>query len=150
MHRLISSCLQLSDPSSHSLYSESCGEAVALKQLAFSSWKAKSTEGNFRSFHKARNKCVATLKRTRKQRLSNLKNELSKLSPSYKTLWCLVKSVSCVCSPSLTSNGTTANSAREKAECLKSVFGGHIWRPNLTRFYSQLMSSYSPIQCVGS
>ena len=52
-------------------------------------------------------------------------SELSKLSPSFKTWWCLVKSFSGVCSPStrsLFSNGTTANSTREKAECLNSVF----------------------------
>ena len=35
MHRFISSHLQLSFPSSHTCCTESCGEAVALKQLAF-------------------------------------------------------------------------------------------------------------------
>uniref|UniRef100_A0A8C4PWQ9 Solute carrier family 48 member 1a n=1 Tax=Eptatretus burgeri TaxID=7764 RepID=A0A8C4PWQ9_EPTBU len=36
MHNFIPSRLQLSYPSSHFWFSESCGEAVALKQLAFS------------------------------------------------------------------------------------------------------------------
>ena len=72
--------VQLSYPSSHSWYSESCGEEVALKQLAFSSWKANPTEGNHRSCHKARNKCVSTFSTVRKQHLPNLKNELSNLS----------------------------------------------------------------------
>ena len=48
MHKLIPSRLQLSYPSFHSWYSESCGEAVALKQRAISSWKANPTEGNLR------------------------------------------------------------------------------------------------------
>ena len=46
---------------------------------------------------------VSTLRRARKQHLSNLKNELSNLSPSSKTWWHLVKSVSGVCSPSIPS-----------------------------------------------
>ena len=40
MYRLIPFHLQLSYPSSHPWYTESCGESVALKELAFSSWKA--------------------------------------------------------------------------------------------------------------
>ena len=62
MHRFIPSHLQLSYLSSRSWYTESCGEAVVLKRLAFSSWKANPTEGNLRSFHKACSKCVSTLK----------------------------------------------------------------------------------------
>ena len=58
MYRFIPPCLKLSCPSSHSWSSESCGDAVVLKQLAFSSCETNPTEGNLRSFHKARNKCV--------------------------------------------------------------------------------------------
>ena len=50
---------------------------------------------------------------------------ISNLSPSSKSWWCLVTSVSGGCSPSipfLTSNVTTAISACENAECLNSVF----------------------------
>ena len=111
MHRSIPSHLQLSYPSSHPRYSQSCGEEVALKQLAFSSWKINLTNGNLRSFHKACNKCMSTLRRARKH-LSNLKSKLSNFSPSSKTWWHLVKTVSGVCSPSipsLTSNRTTAD-----------------------------------------
>jgi len=82
-----------------------------MKQLAFSSWKANLTQGNLSTFHKTRNKCVSTLRRARKH-LSNLKNELSNLSPSCITWWHLVKSVSGVCSPSIpsfSSNGITAD-----------------------------------------
>ena len=49
----------------------------------------------------------------------------SNLSPSSKSWWHPIKSVSGVCPPSipsLTSNGHTADTAREKAECLNSVF----------------------------
>ena len=53
MHRFITSHLQLSYPSSHPWYTEACGEAVGLKQLAFASWKTNPTEGNLSSFHKA-------------------------------------------------------------------------------------------------
>uniref|UniRef100_A0A8C4QIL8 AVL9 homolog (S. cerevisiase) n=1 Tax=Eptatretus burgeri TaxID=7764 RepID=A0A8C4QIL8_EPTBU len=133
----ILSCLQLSYPSSHSWYSESCGEAVALKQFSFSFWKANLTEGNLRSFHKARNECASSFRRARKH-LFDLKNELSNLSPSSKTQRHLVKSVSGVCSssiPFLTSNGSTANSAREKAECLNSVFASKSCPPNLPSLY---------------
>ena len=91
MHRFIPHHLQLSYPFSCSWYSKSSGEAVALKRIALSSWKANLTEGNLRSFHKACNKCVSTIRRARKQHLSNLKNELSNLSPSSKTWWRLVK-----------------------------------------------------------
>ena len=93
--------------------------------LAFSSWKANLTDGNLGSFHKARNKCMSILRGATKQHQSNHSNALSNLSSSSKTWWCLVKSVSAVCFPSipsLTSNGTTADSAREKAECFNSVF----------------------------
>ena len=76
----------------HPWYIESCGEAFALKQLAFSSWKANPTKGNFSSFHKTHNKCVSTHRRARKQYLSNLKNELSNLPPSSKSWWHFVKS----------------------------------------------------------
>ena len=62
------------------------------------------------------------LGRARKQHPSNLKSELSSLSPSSKSWWCLIKCVSGGCSPSITSNGHTADTAREKAECLNSVF----------------------------
>ena len=65
MHRLIPSHLQLSYPSSRPWITEACGEAV-VKQLAFASWKANPTEGNLNSFHKARNKCVSTLRRAKK------------------------------------------------------------------------------------
>ena len=133
MHRFIPSRVQLSYPSSRPWYTEACGEAVVLKQLAFASWKANPTEGNLSSFHKARNKCVSTLKRARKQHLSHLKSELSNLSPSSKSWWHLVKSVSVVCSssiPSLTSNGRTAETAQEKAEYLNSVFAYKSYIPN--------------------
>ena len=125
MHRFIPSRLQLSYPSSRPWFTEACGEAVVLKQLAFASWKANLTEGNLSSFHKAQNKSVSTLRRARKQHLSKLKSELSNLSPSSKCWWCQIKSVSGVCSPSiasLTSTGRTADTAREKSECLNSVF----------------------------
>ena len=52
------------------------------------------------------------------QHQSNLKIEASYLSPSPETRWHLVKSASGVCSPSIpspSSNGTTTDSAREKA-----------------------------------
>ena len=103
MHKFIPSRLQLFYPSSRPWYTETCGKAVVLKQLAFASWKANLTEGNLSSFHKARNKCVSTLRRDRKHHLSNLKSELSNLSPSSKSWWHLVKSVSGVCSPSIPS-----------------------------------------------
>ena len=125
IHRFIPSRLQLSYPSSRPWFTEACGEAVVLKQLAFVSWKANPTEGNLSSFHKARNKCVSTLRRARKQHLSHLKSELSILSPSSKSWWHLIKSVSGVSSPTIpshTSNSRTADTAREKAECLNSVF----------------------------
>jgi len=48
----------VSYPSSLPWYTEAGGEAVVLKQIAFASWKANTTEGNLSSFHKARNKCV--------------------------------------------------------------------------------------------
>ena len=51
MHRFIPSRLQLSYPSSHPWFTEACGEAVGLKQLAFASGKANQTEGNPSSFH---------------------------------------------------------------------------------------------------
>ena len=88
---------ELSSPSSRPWFTEACGEAVVLKQLAFASWKANPTEGNLSSFHKARNKCVSTLRRARIQHLSKLKSELSNLSPSSKSSWRLIKSVSGVC-----------------------------------------------------
>ena len=125
MHRFIPSRLQLSSPSSHPWFTEACGKAVVLKQLAFASWKANPTEVNLNSFYKAQNKCVSTLRRARKQHLSKLKSELSNLSPSSKSWGHRIKSVSGVCSPSipsLSSNGCTADTAREKAECLNSVF----------------------------
>ena len=100
IHRFIPFHLQLSYPSSHPWFTGACGEAVVLKQLAFASWKANPTEGNLSSFHKAQNKCVSTLRRARKQHLSNLKSELSNLSPSAKSWWRLVMSVSGACSPS--------------------------------------------------
>ena len=53
MHIFIPSLPQLSYPSSRSWFSESCDEAAALKQLAFSSWKENPTKGNLRSFNKA-------------------------------------------------------------------------------------------------
>ena len=80
-HRFIPSRLQLSYPSSCKWYTEDCGKEVVLNQLAFTSWKANPTEGNLSSFHKARNKCVSTLRRARKQHLSNLKSGLSNPSP---------------------------------------------------------------------
>ena len=125
MHRFIPSRLQLSYPSSLPWFTEDCGEAIVQKQLAFASWKANPSEGNLSSFHKAWNKCVSTLRRGREQHVSNLKSELSNLSPSSKSWWCLVRSVSGVCSPSipsLTSNGRTAETTREKAEFLNWVF----------------------------
>ena len=134
MHRLIHSRLQFSYPSSSPWFTEACSEAVVLKQLAFASWKANPTEGNLSSFHKARNKCVSTLRRAKKQHLSQLKSELSNLFPNSKSWWCLIKSVSGVCSPSLTSNGRTADTAREKAECVNSVFAlkSCVWNPSLS------------------
>ena len=125
MHRFIPSRLQLSYRSSHPWYTEACGETVVLKQLSVTSWKANPTESNLSSFYKARNKCMYTLRRVRKQHLSNLKSKLSNLSPSSKSWWCLIKSVSGACAPSipsLTSNGHTADTAREKAECLNLLF----------------------------
>ena len=124
MHRFIPSRLQLSYPSLRPWFTEACGEAVVLKQLAFASWKANPTEGNLSSFHEARNKCVSTLRRARKQHLSHLKPKLSNLSPSSKSWWCQITFVSLLCSPSipsLTSNGSTADTTREKAECLNSA-----------------------------
>ena len=114
-------------PSSHSWFSESCGEAVALIQLTFSSSKASPREGNLRSFHKARNKCVSTLRRARKQRLSNLKIELSNLSHSSKTWWCLVKSVSGVCSPSLPSLTSNSTTWRIPSRCLPLETNFEMW-----------------------
>ena len=70
------------------------------------------------SFHKARNKCVSTLRRARKQHLSNLKSEPSKLSPSSKSWWRLIKSVSGVCSPP----SPLLPQMATLAECLNSVF----------------------------
>ena len=131
-HRFIPSSLQLSNPSSCPWFTEACGKAAVLKQLAFTSWKANLTEGNLSSFHKAQNKCVSPLRRARKH-LSNLKSELSNLSPSSKSGWCLVKSVSGVCSPSipsLTSNGRTADTSREKAKCQNSLFVSKSCVPN--------------------
>ena len=49
---LMPSHLQLSYSSSHPWYTESCGEAVTLKQLAFSSWKANLTKGNLSEVQK--------------------------------------------------------------------------------------------------
>ena len=97
MHRFIPSHLQLSYPFSHPWYTVACGEVVFLKPLAFASWKANLTADNLSSFHKAWNS-VSTLKRARKH-LSNLRYELSNLSPSSKSWWCLVMSVSGGCSP---------------------------------------------------
>ena len=97
MHRFIPSRLQLAYPSSHPWFTEACGEAVVLKQLAFASWKANPTEGNLSSFHKAQNKCVSTLRRARKQHLSHLKSELSNLSPSSKSWWHLCADDSTLC-----------------------------------------------------
>ena len=85
MPRFIPSRRQLSYPSSRPLFTEACGEAVGLKQLAFASWKANPTDGNLSSFHKAQNKCVSTLRRARKQHLPNLKSEISNLSPFSKS-----------------------------------------------------------------
>ena len=84
LHRFIASRLPLSYPFSRLWFTEACGKAVVLKQLAFASWKANPTQGDLSSFHKARNKCVSTLRRARKQHLSNLKSELSNLFPSSK------------------------------------------------------------------
>ena len=59
------------------------------------------------------------------QQTPSFKSELSNLSHSSKSWWGLIKSVSDVCFtsiPSLTSNGHTADTAPEKAECLNSVF----------------------------
>ena len=125
MHRFISSRHQLSYPSSRQCFTDACDEAVVLKQLAFASRKANPTEGNHSSFHLAWNKCMSTLRRARKQHHLNPKSELSNFSPSSKSWYHLIKSVSGICSPSipsLTSNGHTADSAHEKAECLNSVF----------------------------
>jgi len=133
MHRFIPSRPQLSYPSHCPCYTESYGEVVVLKQLVFSSWKANPTEGNLSLFHKAHNKCVSTLKRARKQRMANLKNELSKLSPCSKTWWSIVQSISGVCSPSipsLSSNDTTADCVSQKAKCLNSVFVSKYCIPN--------------------
>ena len=143
MHRSIQSHLQWSYPSFCPWYTESYGETVALKQLSFSSWlilsinwndswKANVTEGNFSAFQKV-SKCVSTHKRARKQPLSTLNNELSNLSPSSETWWCLVNSASGVCYhsiPSLSSNRTTADSAREKAECFNSACASKSCVPN--------------------
>ena len=69
-----------------------------------------------------------------KQYLSYLNNKPSNWSPSSKTWLRLVKSVFSVCSPStlsLISNGTTEDSACEKAECLNLVFPTpHSWFPS--------------------
>ena len=81
MHRFIPSRLQLSYPSSHPWYTEACGKEVVLKQLVFASWKANPTEGNLSSIHKARNKCLSTLRRARKQHLSKLSNSQTSLPP---------------------------------------------------------------------
>ena len=137
MHRFIPSHLQLSYASSCSWYAEACGKAVVLKQLASTPWKSNPTKGNLSSFHKASNKCVSILRRARKEHLSNHKSELSNLSPSSKSCWHLVKPVSGVCSSSirtLTSNGRTADTAHEKAECLISVFASKpcVRKPSLS------------------
>ena len=84
---------------------------------------------------------MSTLRRARKQHLSNLKSELSNLSPTSKSWWHLVKSVSSGYSPSNPSNiapppacsllhHTTTKSAREKADCLNSVFASKYCVPN--------------------
>ena len=96
--------------------------------FCLSSWNANPTQGNHSSFQKAQNKCVSPLRRARKQHLSHLKSEFSNLSPSSKSWWRLIKSVSVVCSssiPSLISNGRTADTASEKAECLNSWFAAN-------------------------
>jgi len=75
---------------------------------------------------------VSALRRARKQHCSNLKSELSNLSPSSKSWW-HPPSVSGVCAPSiptLTSNGCSADTAREKAEYLNSVFASKSCVPN--------------------
>ena len=66
IHRSIPSRLQSSHPYSCPWYTEFHGEAIALKQLAFSSWKSNLTKDNFGSFHKAHNKCLSSLMRARK------------------------------------------------------------------------------------
>ena len=55
IHRFIPSRLQLSYLSSRPWYTEACGEAVVLEQLAFTSWKENPTEGNLGSYRKAQN-----------------------------------------------------------------------------------------------
>jgi len=86
MHRFIPSHLQLSYPTSHQWYSESCWKAVAMTQLAFIFWKGNPNKGDLSLFHKACNMRESTLRRARKQHLSNnLKIELSNLSSSSKT-----------------------------------------------------------------
>ena len=53
-HRFIPFHLQLSYPFYRQWYTEVCGEADILKQLAFASWKANPTEGNLSSSTKLR------------------------------------------------------------------------------------------------
>ena len=55
MHWFIPSPLRQSYPFSRATYTESCGEAVVVKRLAFSTWKANPTEGKF---HEKKNKMV--------------------------------------------------------------------------------------------
>ena len=105
-------------------------------------------KSDWKQFQKVCNNCVCTLRRERKQHVSNLKNDLSNLSPSCKTWWCLVKSVTGVYSPSLSSNRTTANSTREKAECLNSVFAPKSFTPTPHSLYSPFpIIPTAPVVC---
>ena len=81
------------------------------KQLAFTTWKADPSEGNFRSFHKVCNKHTSILSQAGNN-LPNLKAEFSNQSPSSKSWSGLLKSLSGVYFPSistLTTNDITAD-----------------------------------------
>ena len=82
MHRFIPSHLQLSYPSTESWYTKFCVEAVALEQLAFSSWRQKPKKT---SDHSTKPASVCPLRRAREQHLSNVKIELSNSSSTSKT-----------------------------------------------------------------
>ena len=67
-------------------------------------------------------------KRIRPDMFSWIRHYVAELCALLSAL--LVKSVSGVCSLSITSNGCTADTAREKAECLNSVFPFNYCVPN--------------------
>ena len=120
MHRFIPFRLQLSYPSSRPWYTEACGEAVVLKQLAFTSWKAISVP----STKLGTSLCLPSGEPENNTFLISSVNSQTSLPPPIPggielSLFLVYDSPSI---PSLTSCGCTADTAREEAECLNSVF----------------------------